>query len=202
MRRARAWRRPRIVLRGDNALVSRAIVWVLGFVLVTGVFATVYVAAQQSVRASANTESAAVAAREVQLLAAGSGTLSEQRVELTADSGPFVVVYDADNAPVAGTVVRNGALPVVPTGVLAAARLEGQDKVTWQPAAGLRFAVVARAASDGRVVVGGQSLTPFEDRDTQTLILVALGWLASIACMAGAWVLIKIREAPAAASSR
>lgn len=127
--------------------------------------------------------------------------MSEQRVELTADSGPFVVVYDAHNVAVAGTVVRDGALPVVPTGVLVLARAAGQDKATWQPAAGLRFAVVARAASDGRVVVGGQSLAPFEDRDTQTLSLVALGWLASIACIAGAWVLTKIREARAAANA-
>jgi len=177
-------------------------VWVLGFVLVTGIFGTVYVVAQQSVRASANTEPAAVAAREVQLLAAGSGALSEQRVELTADSGPFVVVYGVDNAPVSGTVVRNGALPVVPAGVLTTARLHGQDKVTWQPAAGLRFAVVARAGSDGRVVVGGQSLTPFEDRDTQTMILVGLGWLASIACLTGAWILTKVLGTRPAAKSR
>ena len=169
--------------------------------LVTGIFGTVYVVAQQSVRASANTEPAAAAAREVQLLAAGSGTLSDQRVELTADSGPFVVVYDAGNAPVAGTVVRNGALPVVPSGVLATARLQGQDKVTWQPAAGLRFAVVARAGSDGRVVVGGQSLAPFEDRDTQTLMLVGVGWLASIVCLAGAWILTRFLESRAAAGS-
>lgn len=66
--------------------------WVLGFVLVTGIFGTVYLMEQQSLRASANTDPAAVAAREVQLLAAGSGNLSEQRVELSADSGPFVVV--------------------------------------------------------------------------------------------------------------
>jgi hypothetical protein len=185
----------------DNAFVSRTIVWVLGFVLVTGIFGTIYAVAQQSVRASANTEPAAVAAREVLLLATGTGDLSEQRVELTADSGPFVVVYDADNAPAAGTVVRNGALPVVPAGVLAAARQEGQDKVTWQPAAGLRFAVVARAASDGRVVVAGQSLAPFEDRDTQTLSFVGLGWLASVAGMAGAWILTNTLEAGAAAKS-
>ena len=189
-------------VRVDNALVSRAIVWVLGFVLVTGIFGTVYVVAQQSVRASANTEPAAVAAREVQLLAAGSGTLSEQRVELTADSGPFVVVYDVDNAPVSGTVVRNGTLPVVPAGILATARLQGQDKVTWQPPTGLRFAVLARAGSDGRVVVGGQSLTPFEDRDTQTMILVGLGWLASIACLAGGWILTRFLETRAAPGPR
>jgi len=177
--------------------LSRTIVWVLGFVLVTGIFWTVYLTEQQSVRASANTEPAAVAAREVQLLAAGSGTLSEQRVELTADSGPFVVVYGGDNAPVAGTVVRNGALPAVPAGVLATARLQGEDKVTWQPAAGARFAVVARAASEG-----GQSLAPLEVRDQQTMILVGFGWLACIACLAGALILTKFLETRPAAGSR
>jgi hypothetical protein len=98
--------------------------------------------------------------------------------------------------------VRNGALPVVPAGVLATARLQGQDRVTWQPAAGLRFAVVARAGGHGRVVMGGQSLAPFEDRDKQTMVLVGLGWLASIACLAGGLTLTKVFETRAAAGSR
>lgn len=168
--------------------------WVLGFVLLTGIFGTVYAMAQQNTRASANTEPAAVAAREVQLLTAGSGTLAGQRLELTTDTGPFVIVYGADNTPVGGTVVRDGALPMVPVGVLATARLKGQDKVTWQPAAGLRFALVAWALTDGRVVVGGQSLTPFEDRDTQTMALIGLGWLTSIACLAGGWILTRFLD--------
>ena len=189
---------PHQALRVNTALVSRTIVWVLGFVLLTGIFGKVYLVEQQSVRESANTEPAAVAAREVQLLAVGSGTLSEERVELTPDSGPFVVVYGADNAPVAGTVVRNGALPMVPAGILATARMKGVDQVTWQPTPGLRFAVVARVGSDGRVVLGGQSLAPFEDRDTQTLVLVGVGWLASIACLAAAWILTRFLETRAA----
>jgi hypothetical protein len=91
---------------------------------------------------------------------------------------------------------------VVPVGVLATARLKGQDNVTWQPAAGLRFAVVARAGNDGQVVVGGQSLTPFEDQETQAMILVGLGWLASIACLAAGWILTKFLETRAEARSR
>ena len=48
----------------NNALVSRTVVGALRFVLVTGIFGTVYLVEQQNARASANTEPAAVTARE------------------------------------------------------------------------------------------------------------------------------------------
>jgi hypothetical protein len=51
--------------------------------------------------------------------------------------------------------------------------------VTWQPEPGLRMAVVARAAA-GKVVVAGQSLTPFEDRDRMVLLFLSAGWLGSL----------------------
>jgi hypothetical protein len=68
---------------------------------------------------------------------------------------------------------------VVPSGVLQTARASGVDTVTWQPEPGLRMAIVARS-SVGRVVVAGQSLAPYEDRDRITMIFLALGWLGSL----------------------
>jgi hypothetical protein len=41
------------------------------------------------------------------------------------------------------------------------------------------MAVVARPAG-GQVVVAGQSLTPYEDRDRLVLLFLAGGWLGSI----------------------
>ena len=62
----------------------------------------------------------------------------------------------------------------------------GSDAVTWQPEPGLRMAVVARPAP-GRVVVAGQSLTPFEDRDRLGLLFLAAGWLGSIVVLAAGY---------------
>ncbi len=85
-----------------------------------------------------------------------------------------------------GTVTLHGSLPVLPAGVLQAARTSGSDAVTWQPEPGLRMAVVARPAG-GEVVVAGQSLTPYEDRDRMVLLFLAAGWLASVAVLAAGY---------------
>jgi hypothetical protein len=48
------------------------------------------------------------------------------------------------------------------------------------------MAVVARQAPGG-VVVAGQSLTPFEDRDRMSQLLLAAGWVGSMVVLAGGY---------------
>ena len=72
---------------------------------------------------------------QVQLL--GTSAPAVPRVELTPDSGVFVIVYGTDDKPETGTVTLHGVLPAVPSGVLDAARRSGGDVVTWQPELGL-----------------------------------------------------------------
>ena len=79
----------------------------------------------------------------------------------------------------------HGTIPVVPSGVLEAARAGGTDTVTWQPETGLRMAIVARQAA-GKVVVAGQSLAPFEAGDRMTLMILGTGWMGSLLVIAGA----------------
>jgi hypothetical protein len=69
--------------------------------------------------------------------------------------------------------------------VLDSGRTAGFDSVTWQPELELRMAIVARSWA-GKVVVAGQSLTPYEDRDQGTMIILALGWLCSVLVIAAA----------------
>ena len=157
--------------------MGRILGWLAAAVVVTLIFGSVYVAFQQLGRRSANDAPAAAAAARVQQVPAG--TEPAARVELTPASGVFVVVYGADDKPESGTATLHGALPVVPAGVLRTARDSGIDTVTWQPEPGLRMAIVARSSA-GRVVVAGQSLAPYEDRDRTTMIFLALGWLGSL----------------------
>jgi hypothetical protein len=97
------------------------------------------------------------------------------------DSGVFVIVYGEDDKPVAGTLHRS--LAVTPAGVLQTART---DLVTWQPEPGLRMAVIARSEA-GKVVVGGQSLIPFEERDNIVLCFLAPGWPGSMIVLSAAY---------------
>jgi hypothetical protein len=76
--------------------------------------------------------------------------------------------------------------PTLPSGVLDAAVAGGENHVSWQPAAGVREAVVALPWGDGRssgVVVAGASLQPTEIRSHALLEGAALGWLILVSAV-------------------
>ncbi|MBT2568161.1 hypothetical protein J7I84_16970 [Arthrobacter sp. ISL-85] len=178
--------------------MQRIIGWAAAALVVTVVFGTMYVCLQQVIRHSANMAPAAAAAAQVQEMP--SATPNTPRLELTPDSGVFVIVYGRDNSPVTSSVTLHGVVPSLPGGVLDAARASGSDAVTWQPEPGLRFAVVARPAA-GKVVVAGQSLAPFEDNSDRTLLFLAAGWLGSMIVLIAAYLATALagrRKGPAA----
>lgn len=168
----------------DDGDMQRVIGWLTAAIVITLIFGSAYVALQRLGRRPANAAPAAAVAAQFQLI----GTEAEPvpRLELTPDSGVFVIVYGEDDKPVSGTATLHGSLPVLPAGVLQTARTSGSDVVTWQPEPELRMAVVARSAA-GRVVVAGQSLTPYEDRDRATMIVLALGWIGCILVLAAGY---------------
>ncbi|WP_285245849.1 hypothetical protein [Pseudarthrobacter sp. fls2-241-R2A-127] len=162
----------------------RRIIWcVTAAIIATFAFGSIYVTFQQIGRHAANTAPAAAAAARLQQ--EGPDTAAGPWLELAPDSGVFVIVYGKDNSPLSSTVTLHGTIPVVPTGVLEAARTLGTDAVTWQPETGLRMAIVARQADDN-VVVAGQSLAPVEASDRMTLLILAAGWMGSMVVIAGA----------------
>ena len=157
--------------------MRRTIGWLAAAAVVTLVFGSLYLAFQQSGRRSANVAPAAAAAAQLQLL--GTSVPAGPRVELTPDSGVFVIVYGTDDKPETGTATLHGVLPAVPSGVLDTARRSGGDAVTWQPEPGLRMAVIARSSA-GKVVVAGQSLAPYEATDTLIMAYLGLGWFGCV----------------------
>ncbi|MDQ0801385.1 hypothetical protein [Arthrobacter sp. SLBN-112] len=159
-------------------------IWCLTAAIVTTlIFGSVYVSFQQIGRHTANMAPAAAAAAQLQHM--GSDVTAGPRLELTPDSGIFLIVYDEGNVPISTTVTLHGTVPSVPDGVLQTARSLGTDTVTWQPEPNLRMAIVAKEAA-GKVVVAGQSLAPFEASDRMTLTFLALGWLGGLLVIAGA----------------
>lgn len=158
--------------------------WVAGAVITTIVFATMYLALQHIGRQAVNDAPAAAAAAQIQQIGSDPGL--GPRLELTKDSGIFLMVIGEDNKAISTTVTLRGKVPTLPVGVLDTTRATGTDVVTWQPEPGLRMAVVTRQAA-GKVVVAGQSLTPFENTDKWTQLILTAGWLTSMLVLAAAY---------------
>jgi hypothetical protein len=166
-------------------------------VVATILFGTVYVVAQQLDRQGANEAPLRLASQVAAELREGQTTTvdAQPHVDLSRSLAAFVVVEDAQGSPTSGSGFLNGALVSVPTGVLANAAKTGQDNVTWQPEAGLRFATVTLKVGE-QFVTAGQSLKPSEDRVGNIQLLVGFGWLVSMLVLGSTWFwLYRIRLA-------
>jgi hypothetical protein len=97
---------------------------------------------------------------------------------------PFVIVYDTAGEPVASSARLGGEVPRIPNGVLATARLTGENRVTWQPTSSLRIAAVAVPDRQGdrahRIVVAGRSLREVEGRIETLTQMALIGWVFTL----------------------
>jgi hypothetical protein len=157
-------------------------------IVATILFGTVYVVAQQLDRLSANDAPLRLASQVAAELREGQTTTldAQPHVDLSRSLATFVVVEDAQGQSSDGSGFLKGSLVSLPTGVLASAAKSGRDDVTWQPAAGLRFATVTLKVGD-QFVSAGQSLEPSEGRSGTFQLLVASGWLVSMLVLGGVW---------------
>jgi hypothetical protein len=161
---------------------------IAAIVVATVLFGTIYVVAQQLDRQGANEAPLRLASQVAAELREGQTTTvdAQPHVDLSRSLAAFVVVEDAQGSATSGSGFLKGALVSLPTGVLANAAKNGQDNVTWQPQAGLRFATVTLKVGD-QFVTAGQSLKPSEDRDGNIQLLVGFGWLVSMLVLGGTW---------------
>jgi hypothetical protein len=143
-----------------------------------------YVGIQQTYRNGADDPQVQLAEDAAARLAAGEApgdVVPAGSVDLAHSLAPFVIVYDAQNEPVAGSGTLDAAPPVPPVGVLGAARKRGSNRVTWQPRPAVRIASYEVAASDGTVVLAGRSLREVERRVSQLTSMAAIAWLLGLA---------------------
>src|SRR3954467_13677818 len=147
--------------------MTRIVRWSAIAVIVTALFASLYLVMQQIERQGADDAPARLASQVAsQLSGSAADASAADDVDLAVSDAAFFVVYDAAGRPVSGTGQLDGALATVPAGVLDQARRTGSNHVTWQTADGRRFATVEQRAGDS-VVLAGQSLAPTENRVTQ-----------------------------------
>ncbi|HEV7168584.1 MAG TPA: hypothetical protein VGN49_11530 [Micrococcaceae bacterium] len=167
--------------------MKRLIPWLVGLVVVTLLFGSVYACLQQMGRLSDDDVPAGLALSQLtspdpQVLAGATP------VDLAQGPETFVNVYRGDGTPLSGNGTLSGSVPRLPQGVIESALQTGQDRVTWQPQQDVRYAVVARATGD-TVVVAGQNLQPSESRDRMVQLLLGLGWLGSGLTICAGYVL-------------
>ena len=180
---------------------SPLVVWVVAAGLVTAACLVLYAAVQQAGRIGADDVPRALAQRSAELLATGrtpQAVAQGPAVDLATDASAFVTVYGADHGVLASTATLGGAVPTVPVGVLDHASASGGGHVTWQPAAGVREAVVAQrwtGASGSGVVVAGVGLGATERRAQQALLLAGIVWLVGLLAVTAAVAVLSRRPA-------
>jgi len=153
--------------------------WLPLAIATSGLCALVYLTVQQSLRMGANDPQIQMAEDAASQLNAGASVesvVSSAKVEIAASLAPFMIVFDKSGIVLASSATLHGAVPAFPGGVLDYVRKNGQDRVTWQPEAGVRMATVVAPYKNG-FVMAGRSLTEVEKRESQVESLSGLAML-------------------------
>jgi len=167
--------------------------WLPLAIATAGLCALVYLTVQQSLRMGANDPQIQMAEDAASMLNAGAGVESvvpANKVEIADSVAPFVIVFDDTGKVLASSATLHGTVPAYPAGVLDYVRKKGQDRVTWQPEAGVRMATVVEPYKHG-FVMAGRSLAEVEKRETQ---VESLSGLALLAIWAATLIVIVLGE--------
>ena len=153
----------------------------------TGVFAFIYLTVQQDMRMGLNDPQIQMAEDAASALASNQPVDSlipadAPKVDMAKSLAPFLIIYDSSGSALVSGAVLNGQTPIPPAGVFDYVRQNNEDRVSWQPAPGVRSAAVIVAVSGGRggFVLAGRNMREVEIRESQLTNTVALGWIASL----------------------
>jgi len=176
--------------------MTRIVRWSAIAVIVTALFASLYLVMQLIERQGADDAPARLASQIASQPSTSDSTdaPTADDVDLAVSDATFFVVYDAADHPVSGTGRLDDALASVPPGVLDQARRTGTNHVTWQTADGRRFATVEQRAGD-TVVLAGQSLAPTERRIDQLGLLILIAWVSVLAIVCVAFGIERVTAA-------
>lgn len=161
--------------------------WLLLAAAVTVLAGVVELGGQQKLRHDADHPQIEMARQAVPQLNAGtipSVVVGTRRTDLATSLDPWITVTDPNGMPLASSGVFQGLPPIPPSGVFDWVRAHGEDTITWQPAAGVRSAIVVDRYRGG-FVVAGRSLRVVEENEDSLLRGVVIGWLAAIGALGG-----------------
>ena len=143
-------------------------------------------AVQQSYRMGANDPQIQMAEDAARALEGGhaiDALLPAVNVDIAAGLSPYLIYYGPDGSPQTGSGLLDGSLPGLPAGVFDVTRKSGEDRISWQPRAGVRSAVVVVAVNGGKggFVMAGRSLREVEKREDNLTLMTGLGLAGTLA---------------------
>jgi hypothetical protein len=171
--------------------------WLPLAAVITVLAGLVYLAVQQSYRMGANDPQIQMAEDAAAALAAGQAAQSivpVGKIDIAQSLAPYLIVFDASGKPIASNAVLHGQTPDVPPGIIDYTRQHGEDRISWQPEAGVRSAAIIVAANGGQAgfVLAGRSMREVEKRIDQFGQLAALFWMLGMGAALGLVFLFEI----------
>ena len=163
--------------------------WLPFAALITFACGLSYAVVQQDIRQNANDPQIQIARDVAQDLATGAQPQdivpAGQTINIGSTLDSYVIIYSASGTILASSATLNGQTPTIPTGVFANVSAYGEDKFTWEPAPGVRGAVVVDEvpAPGSGFVLAGSSISVVETRESNILHIVELAWLAGLIVM-------------------
>lgn len=159
--------------------------WLLVAIVVTGLIGLIYTAVQQDLRQGANDPQIQMAEDVAAKLAGGQAVqnvVPSEKVDIATSLAPYLIIFDANGNPVASSAQFDGQTPTIPSGVFDSVRQNGEDRITWQPQAGVRSAVVVTQfkGSTSGFVLAGRSLREVERREDGLMQILLAGWVVMI----------------------
>jgi hypothetical protein len=145
-----------------------------------------YVAAQQDLRQGANDPQIQIAEDTARVLERGGDPrevlAQTQATDIAESLAPYLVVFDASGKPIAGSGLLDGNLPTLPADVFDYAKSYGEDRLTWQPQADVRSAlvIVPYGGTQPGFVLAGRSLREVEKREGALSSMAFLAWCAMV----------------------
>ncbi len=161
--------------------------WILLSGLVTVAVFVTFIVAQQQLRGAANHPQVEMAREAAGKLNAGANPQSVVNgapVDIASSSDTYLIVVDSNGALLASSAQLEGSAVSPPSGVFAYVRDHGEDTISWQPAAGVRSAIVVDSFHGG-YVVAGRSLTGTEQAESALGLWAILGWAAAVLLAGG-----------------
>jgi hypothetical protein len=156
---------------------------VIVFIFVTLFSVMVYGVTQQTLRMNANAVPAALAMDAIFKLENGvapKSVILPPTVELSKSISPFVMIFDSNGKVLVSSALLNGKVPTIPSGIFDFVNAKGEDRVTWQPEAGVLEALVVDRYSVGSVsgyVAAGTSLKESEATIDKIGKDIFIGWV-------------------------
>jgi hypothetical protein len=177
-----------------SVLMKRALpLWILFGGLATVAALASFVGVQQVLRRAADHPQIEIARAAADKLSAGASpqsVVTGTPINIASSSDTYLIVVDSTGALLATSAQLDGSSVMPPAGVFTYVRDHGEDVISWQPAAGVRSAIVIDSFRGG-YVVAGRSLTWTEQAESALGFWAVIAWAAAVMLAGGLSLLVE-----------